>query len=460
MISLTKFNDKCTDYVKVYLKKEHKASGFKDKTNLMPYENGFVQIIDPKVFKAYAQAGRKASSLGISKLALICDKKLKTSTDDIIAYINGLFNLKEKLDIALELDNIGLDKKDLEKISTVVNLHAEYRMLANSSAKEASPLKLAHIICENLTKAAKNNKFGKLECKLISRKDKDFEQFAGMSAVGLASDNDPVMLICDFIPNGKQYGEDIELALIGKGITFDTGGYDLKPSNYMATMRTDKSGAVYLAGALNLAILSGLKTYVRLYLCLCENMVGSRGMLPGDIITYSNKLTVEVTNTDAEGRLVLADALIHASNSNVKRILDAATLTGAAKYALGRNMIAAFNNQNQLDSNLIKAFESKQEDFWLMPYRDYHKQMLSSQRADIQNAPSGDGIPGASTAFAFLDRFVTKGIDFTHLDLASAYSVSANNFFAQGSTGEGILSIATYLLSLTKKQKNKKDKDE
>lgn len=448
MIKLTKLNDKCKDYVKLYVTNEHKALGFKDKTSLIPYDNGFVQIIDLKGFKAYAKAGRKVASLGIAKLALVFDKKLETNNDDIIAYINGLFDLKDKLDIAIELG-----KKDLEYVSLVVNIHAKYRMLANSSAKDATPLKLATTICDNLKAAANNNKYGKLECKLISRKDKEFTQFAGMSTVGLASDNDPVMLICDFIPKGKKYGEDIDLALVGKGITFDTGGYDLKPSNYMATMRTDKSGAVYLSGALELAIVSGLKSYIRLYLCLCENMLGSRAMLPGDIINYSNGISVEITNTDAEGRLVLADALIHASKSKVKRILDAATLTGAAKYALGRNMIAVFNRHNKMDVKLVQAFEDKQEDFWLMPYRDYHKAMLSSQRANIQNAPSGDGIPGASTAFAFLDKFVDEDIEFTHLDLASAYSVSANSFFAQGSTGEGILAIAAYALSLKKDKK-------
>lgn len=438
MIVLNKIGKKDKDLVKVTLSKVKDFPGYKKGSNLIAdNDGGLLLLVDPKEYKAFAKAGRTLANFGVSQAKVYVDKELKVKHKDYFAFVNGMFDLKTPLTL-----HFDLDAEEIKELATEVNLHAQYRMIANSSAKDSTPLSLADELISMLEESCEVCKLGEIYASRIVRGDEQFLQFKGLQAVGLASENDPVMAIIDFVPNGKKEGEGINLALVGKGITFDSGGYNLKPGNYMNTMRTDKSGAVYLAGALDFAIRNGLNKYVRLYLCLTENMVGSKGMLPGDIIDFADGTSVEITNTDAEGRLVLADALIHASQSKIKTIIDAATLTGAAKVALGRNMIAVFARGNKLPEAFAEAFDYYDEDYWLMPMRDYHKAMLKSDRADLQNSTSGDGIPGASTAALFLDHFVDKKADFIHLDLASAYCVSSSPYFAKGSTGESILSLA------------------
>lgn len=443
MITISAPAKKNQDFVKVRLCKKRDAKGFTQGAGIVPGADGGVDLlVDAKEFKAFQKAGRSLEGFGVSKARLSFEDGLKYGFADLLDFVTGMFDLRHELELAIDLP-----KKDIALLDHRCNLLATYRMIANSSARESTPRNLADRLCDLLGDACTESGNGKMEVQKIARGTKGFAECRGLEAVGLASDNDPVMVVADFTPKGS--GKDkIDIALVGKGITFDTGGYDLKPASGMATMRTDKSGAVYTCGALDFAIRAGLRKPVRLYLCLSENMVGSRGMLPGDIIEYADGTTVEVTNTDAEGRLVLADALIHASKAKIKTVIDAATLTGAAKSALGRDMCAVFTRDNRLPQSFARAFENNHEDFWLMPMRQYHKKMLSSKRADIVNSPSGDGIPGASTAAAFLDHFVDKKTRLIHIDLANAYCVNGSAYYAPGSTGACILSLSEFIREL------------
>ncbi len=156
------------------------------------------------------------------------------------------------------------------------------------------------------------------------------QNYAGIYTVGRGSDRAPVLLALDYNPTGNPDAP-VMACLVGKGITFDSGGYSLKQSAFMDSMKSDMGGAATLTGALALAAARGLKERVKLYLCCADNMVSGNAFKLGDIIRYRNGKTVEIMNTDAEGRLVLADGLIDASEQNAPLIIDAATLTGAAK---------------------------------------------------------------------------------------------------------------------------------
>ena len=251
----------------------------------------------------------------------------------------------------------------------------------------------------------------------------------------------------DFNPTGKA-DEPVLACLVGKGITFDTGGYSLKPSDSMSTMRTDMGGAAMITGALGLAIAQGLQKRVKLYLCCAENMVSHNAFKLGDIITYRNGVTAEVLNTDAEGRLVLADGLIEASKQNAQLILDAATLTGAAKVAVGNDYHSVLSMDENWISALFTAAKNQNEPFWRLPFEPFHRSQISSNFADIANIGSVPVGAGASTACAFLSYFVENyQQNWLHIDASATFRKTASDLWAAGATGLGVRTVANLLLS-------------
>ncbi|WP_035500658.1 aminopeptidase PepB, partial [Glaesserella parasuis] len=208
------------------------------------------------------------------------------------------------------------------------------RDIINEPSDRLTPEMLAHKAAEFiLHQADKYVGKGKVSFEIVAREALNERGYHGIWSVGKGSAHLPAMLQLDYNPTGNPDAP-VLACLVGKGITFDTGGYSLKPSDSMSTMRTDMGGAALVTGALGFAIARGLKQRVKLYLCCAENMVSSRAFKLGDIITYRNGVTAEVLNTDAEGRLVLADGLIEASKQKPQFIVDCATLTGAAKVAV------------------------------------------------------------------------------------------------------------------------------
>lgn len=168
-------------------------------------------------------------------------------------------------------------------------------------------------------------------------------------------------------------------------------------------------------------------------------------MLPGDIVTYPNGISVEINNTDAEGRLVLADGLLQAGEDKAQYVLDMATLTGAAKIAVGRDMFSVLTKEKELDKSLVSAFEKTGEMYWQLPLAQYHRRFLSSRRATVTNSGHGEGAPGSSVAASFLEQFVDKNTPWVHIDLSSAYLPDGSPFLAAGPTGSTILGLATWL---------------
>lgn len=423
--------------VQIYLETGSPKKPFDKDSKFLPKEGGYTIFVDPSEFKWYQKAARTIASLKVFSLNL--QGSVALTKEQFYWFLIALYDGQHELKVASVFD-----KETCKKLENTVNTVNQFRAIADSDSKESTPSKLVEKLF-SLIKDACDTTGNHAKLNLIKRGDEKFKKFTGLNAVGFASTQDPCMGIIDVVPKALSKDAPIDMALVGKGITFDTGGYSLKPDKYMETMRTDKTAVVYLAGAVTLAILQGLKKRVRLYLCCSENMVSGQGMLPGDVLTYPNGVTVEINNTDAEGRLVLADGLLQACKDKPQFILDMATLTGAAKIAVGRDMFSVIAQNQEHSKALCEAFDANDEMYWQLPLCAFHKRFLSSRRADMTNSGHGDGAPGASVAASFLSSFVEKDIPWVHIDLSSAYLPDGSPFLAAGPTGSTILGLSYYL---------------
>ncbi|MGF1907882.1 aminopeptidase PepB [Vibrio kasasachensis] len=315
--------------------------------------------------------------------------------------------------------------------------------IINKSAEEVAPRQLATMAAEFIRSVAPE---GSVTTRIVKDKDLITDGWAGIYAVGRGSERTSAMLQLDFNPTGDENAP-VYACLVGKGITFDSGGYSIKPSDFMTAMKADMGGAATITGGLGLAIMRGLNKRVKLILCCAENMISGRALKLGDIITYKNGKTVEIMNTDAEGRLVLADGLLYASEQNPELIIDCATLTGAAKFALGNDYHALMSFDEELSHQALTSAREEKEGLWPLPIADFHRGMLPSHFADLSNIGSGDFSPGASTAAAFLSFFVDdykKG--WLHFDCAGTYRKSPSEKLSAGATGMGVRTLARILV--------------
>jgi PepB aminopeptidase len=381
----------------------------------------------------YMRAARALCRAGLVRFKL--QPLQNADMNDLYSFLHALGGAPE-YEVALPLDEVRL-----ERLSSLIGIVEKARELCDTGSRNADPESVVQTCAHWVEKAA--SKFGGSVSVSIARKgDPEFARYAGLSAVG--SGSLACMGIIDCMPEGCSASSPFT-AVVGKGITFDSGGYNLKPGKYMEDMRTDKTGAVTAAAAVAFALATGLSTRVRAYLPCARNLVGPDSMVPGDIISYPDGTRVEITDTDAEGRLVLADGLIKACEDGARTIVDAATLTGSAKAAVGRDMCCVFTRDNRPDPDLAAAFDESREQFWQMPLCDYHSRFLKSRRADMQNAGQGVSAPGASVAAAFLGHFVKKDIGWIHVDLSSAYLPEGSPFLAPGPTGALIAPLGLWL---------------
>lgn len=271
--------------------------------------------------------------------------------------------------------------------------------------------------------------------------------FVGVHQVGCGSANPPLLWRLDYNPSGDSAAP-VDTVLVGKGITFDSGGYSLKATQPMLAMKADMGGAATVTAALALAIASGLSRRVQLILCCAENLVSSRAYKLGDILHYRNGVSVEVVNTDAEGRLVLADGLLLAAEACPRQIIDAATLTGAAVVALGQEYNALFALDDEAAARALNVAQALQEPLWRLPLEPWHREQCPSDYAMTANSrpvPAG-GPGGASNAAGFLSRFVVgEGRGWLHFDLAASYRDGSNKLWPAGATALGMATIAALL---------------
>ncbi len=274
------------------------------------------------------------------------------------------------------------------------------------------------------------------------------EGFGGIVGVGRASANPPRLIRLDYAPRGSRglaRRSAQPIVLVGKGITFDSGGLSIKPGQAMANMKRDMTGGgVVIATMTALAALDCPHPVVGL-VAAAENSISGDALRPGDVIRHWNGRTSEVTNTDAEGRLVMADAMAYAAAElDPLAIVDIATLTGAIKVALGQTLGGIFANDDALAHTLIEAGGLAGEPMWRMPLASAYEDKVGSRVADADNAGGG---PGAITAALFLQHFV-DGVPWAHLDIASAGDAPEESFeWSQGPTGFGARLLLTWLCS-------------
>jgi leucyl aminopeptidase len=253
-------------------------------------------------------------------------------------------------------------------------------------------------------------------------------------AVAQGSANPPRFIRLRYAPPGAR----ARLDLVGKGLTFDSGGYSLKPTESMTTMKGDMAGAAAVLGAMKSAALLGLPVEIRGYIAACENMISGRAYRVGDVLKTLSGKTVEVMNTDAEGRLTLADALFYAEREGAECILELSTLTGAAVVALGEEVAALFATEPAWGSLVQEAAHRAGEKVWPMPLEKAYREKLKSPVADLKNV--GDRSGGAITAALFLSEFVR--VPLAHLDIAGpAFAKKGHALGPEGGTGFGVRTI-------------------
>jgi PepB aminopeptidase len=336
------------------------------------------------------------------------------------------------------------DNEDSAELENMYQAFSFARDIVNQSPEVLSPESLAAQAMDWISSLASDH----VSVNTIVGEALQQSGWHGIYEVGRGSVRPPVMLEIDYNPTGNK-DADIDVALVGKGITFDSGGYSMKTSEGMLDMKCDMGGAATVTAALGLAIMQGVKKRIKLFLCCAENLVSGHAYKLGDIITYKNGTTVEIVNTDAEGRLVLADGLMAATESGASIILDAATLTGAAVMALGRDYNALFSMDSALRDEFLSLSETVNEPHWALPLTPLHRSKCPSPFADTANSnpKKGGGAGGASNAAGFLSRFVREdGKGWLHVDLAAAYNRDGSDVMPSGGTGIGIRSISALLL--------------
>ncbi len=303
------------------------------------------------------------------------------------------------------------------------------RDLANEPAEFATPSKLAEIA---------SNLDG-ITAKIYDKEEIERMGMGAYLAVGKGSVQPPKFIHMKY--SGKNPKK--KIAIIGKGICFDSGGLDIKPASSMLTMRDDMSGAACVLGVMR--ALSSLEPDVEVHgiIAACENMPSGTSYKPGDILRAKNGKTIEVDNTDAEGRLTLADALCYACELGVDEVIDIATLTGACVVALGTGVSGIMGNDEDLISTLIRTAGDSGEKFWELPLFPEYKDSLKSDIADMKNTGSRQG--GASIAGVFLKEFV-NGPKWAHIDIAgTAFLEKPQKEFISGSTGAGVRTLLNYI---------------
>jgi len=236
------------------------------------------------------------------------------------------------------------------------------------------------------------------------------QNFPSIHAVGRASHRAPRLIVLRWGNAGQPH-----VALVGKGVCFDTGGLDIKPGDGMRNMKKDMGGAAHALGLAGLIMAQQLPVQLTLLIPAVENAIGPDAFRPGEVIATRKGLSIEIDNTDAEGRVILADALTYASEQQPEIVLDFATLTGAARIALGPDLPALFSNDDTLAQQWLQAGESTRDPVWRMPLWRPYLRYLHSNIADLANA--GSRMAGSVTAALYLERFIAEGQTWAHLDV-------------------------------------------
>jgi leucyl aminopeptidase len=285
----------------------------------------------------------------------------------------------------------------------------------------------------------------KVAVEVLDEKALARDGYGGLLAVGGGSTRPPRLVRLSYRPRGAKF----HLALVGKGITFDTGGLNIKPGDSMYTMKCDMSGAAAVFAVTRAIAKLGLKIQVTTYGALAENMPSGSAYRPSDVLSIYGGKTVENSNSDAEGRIVMADALVRAAEDQPDLVIDVATLTGACVVALGERTAGLMTNDEPTADRVLNAAEVAGEDFWQLPIPKETRAKLDSKVADLRSAGT-DRWGGAMVAAAFLREFVAEGTPWAHLDIAGPafFDGKPYGYVGPGGTGFGVRTLITLARAL------------
>ncbi len=345
--------------------------------------------------------------------------------------VKKAINIEEFIIAETDEEKYQKAKKGVELGNIVANSVNMARDLINESSQYLYPETLANFAKEN--SGVKTEIFNKEQIKEM--------KMNAFLAVGQGSVHEPKLIHMEYKPENPKK----KIAIVGKGITFDAGGLDLKPPSSMLTMRDDMSGAAAVISVMN--AISKIKPDVEVHaiVAACENMPSGSAYKPGDVIISKTGRSIEIDNTDAEGRVTLADALAYAEEFSPDEIIDIATLTGACMVALGTVASGIMGNNDENIKKFIEISKKAGEKFWQLPMDEEYADSLKSDIADTKN--TGGRMGGASAAGVFLSKFITK-TPWMHLDIAgTAFLEKPNSEGIKGGVGVGIRSIVKYILS-------------
>ena len=342
-----------------------------------------------------------------------------------------------------EVELIGLDSNSTELAISEINPICAGVKFARELVSAPPNVLTPNQLAKEAEKLA--NEY-KLELKILDKKDCENEGMGAYLAVAKGSDLEPKFIHLKYSPKIAKN----KVVLIGKGLTFDSGGYNLKVgASQIEKMKYDMGGSASVLGAARaIAELKPSNTEVHFIVAACENMINGSALHPGDIVKASNGKTIEVNNTDAEGRLTLADALVYACKLQPNAIVDLATLTGACVIALGDEIAGLWTDNDKLSEQLSRAADQAGEGIWRMPMQDSYKSGIKSSIADLQNTGPRPG--GSITAALFLKEFVNSNIPWAHIDIAgTCWTEKDKDITPKGATGYGVRTLVNWIKELS-----------
>lgn len=409
---------------------------------------GCSELDSESVKIAYSNAIKKLKPTKFKTISIKVQKDLKNIVEGLLLgdYTFDFYKSKKEKEvekkISLVIEKITKqDMLDFEEINAVCNSVNMVRDFVNTTPEDFYP----EVMAKKAKEIAKENN---LTCKIYDERYLEQNKMGSMLAVARASRHKPRLIHLSHKPKNAK----VKVVLVGKGLTYDSGGLSLKPADFMVTMKSDKSGGCAVLGIMDAIAKLNLPIEVHGVVGAVENMIGGDAYKPDDVLTARNGKTIEVRNTDAEGRLVLADCLCYVQDEikDIDYILDYATLTGACVVGVGEYTNGIMGNNNTLNNKIVKTAINSGENAALLPFNRYLGKLIKSDIADVCNIASSR-YGGAITAGMFLENFIDKKYKqkWSHIDIAGpAYVESSWGYNPKGASGAGVRLTVGFLKSL------------
>jgi len=406
------------------------------------------ELTGEKIRLAIAKAVKKARELKAESINVRYINGTKLTLHAIVnSMVEGLYFGDYKFDKyktdrkdrpSLDISIDGMGNENIEKAEACIEeskVLAEATLFARDLVNEPANVIYPESFAEKAKESGK--KYG-FEVEVHNEKEIEELGMKAFLAVGRASVNPPRLIVMRYFGD-KDNSSDI-LGFVGKGLMYDAGGYSLKPTDGMVDMKSDMAGAAAVLGAISAIAQQGLKVNVVAVVAACENLISGGAYKPGDIIGSMAGKNIEVLNTDAEGRLTLADAVYYAiAKEKVSKVVDIATLTGAVLVALGTTTIGVITNNEKFYKELEKAADHSEEKMWLLPSFDEYKEILKSDIADLKNSTGRNA--GTICAGLFIGEFA-KDTPWMHLDIAgTSWTDNEKGYLTKGGTGVGVRTL-------------------